>query len=156
MKKILNKNLEETEYALEISNKEISEVNLSFIENTNENGEQIITIELNGTDYDGNFAGISMDLRLSLDELSEYNEEPSVISERIIEGNSYVMRPEESDYSELFIYLPKHNIEDMMNDLTSLWIAKINDVQYMFKFSVPLEGVFTYFKINLTEFEIQE
>ena len=156
MKKILNKNLEETEYALEISNKEISEVNLSFIETLNDNEEPVITIELNGTDYDGNDAGISMDLRLSLDELSEYNEIPSVISDRIIEGNSYVMRPEASDYSELFIYLPKHNIEDMMNDLTSLWIAKINDVQYMFKFSVPLEGVFTYFKINLTEFEVKE
>ena len=66
------------------------------------------------------------------------------------------MRPSEEEYSELFIYVQKNTIEDMKNDLTSLWVAKIDNDNYMFKFSVPLEGVFTYFTINIKEFETQE
>ena len=156
MKKVLNKDLNVSDYALEISSREIIETNLNFIESTDENNVPVITVELNGTDYDEYDAGISFDLYLSLDDLVDYSNTPTNITDKIIEGHSYVMRPSEEEYSELFIYVQKNTIEDMKNDLTSLWVAKIDNDNYMFKFSVPLEGVFTYFTINIKEFETQE
>ena len=155
MKKVLNKDLDVNNYILEIANKEVTETNLSFIESVDENNIPIITIELNGRDYDGNDTGISFDAYLSLDDLRDYTEVPANITDKIIEGHSYVMRPNEKDYSELYIYVPKNTLEDMKNDLTTLWLAKIDENNYIFKFSVPLEDVFTYFSINLTEFEEQ-
>ena len=90
MKKVLNKDLNVTDYALEISNREIVETNLSFIESTDENNVPVITIELNGRDYDEYDAGISFDIYLSLDDLVDYPNTPTNITDKIIDGHSYV------------------------------------------------------------------
>ncbi len=155
MKRILSKDLDATEYILRITNREIMETNLSFIESIENNNIPIITIELNGKDYEEYDAGISFDLYLSTEDLIDYSTEPTNISNKLIDGHFYIMRPSDDDYNEYKVSIPTNTVDDMKKDLTNLYVAKVDNETYLFKLSIPEEGIFTYFEVNIKEMETE-
>lgn len=148
------------EYVFEINDKDIFNTSLKysidFIEKTIfENGkkeeiinENILSIELSGTDKDGNTGWISFNINYDLDYFNSLSSMPTDITYLINSSESFIKKPSETNSKFLDLELPSNNEDDIYKNLTSLWISKIKDNKFIFKFSVPNE-LFTYFTIEI-------
>lgn len=157
-KKEFTRKLKVDEYVFEIDGKDIFGVELKysfdFIESTiYKDGKKVdviqepaITIELCGKDKDNNEAWIYFDLKTDVKYLNTLSNLPSDISFLLHGSESFIKRPLEKVSGFLDFELPKNTEEDIYKNLSSLWISKISDNEFIMKLCVPNE-LFTYFKI---------
>lgn len=159
-KKEFTRKLKVDEYVFEIDGKDILSVELKysfdFIESTiYKDGKKVdivkepaITIELCGKDRDNNDAWICFDLKTDVKYLNTLSSVPSDISFLLHGSESFIKRPLEEFSGFLDFELPKNKEEDIYKNLSSLWISKIRENEFIMKLCVPNE-VFTYFKLVL-------
>ena len=159
-KKEFTRKLKVDEYVFEIDGKDILSVELKysfdFIESTiYKDGKKVdivkepaITIELCGKDRDNNDAWICFDLKTDLNYLNTLSSIPTDISFLLHCSESFIKRPLEELSRFLDFDLPNHTEDDIYKNLSSLWILKIRENEYIMKLCVPNE-VFTYFKLVL-------
>ena len=105
----------------------------------------LITIDLDGTDKNGNDAYVSFNINSDVNYLNSLDG-LNDITNLIHESDSFIKRPNEDKSNFLNFYLPKNNENDIYMNLSSLWIYKIKDNEFIMKLSVP-NDLFTYFKI---------
>ena len=157
-RKEFTRKLKVDEYVFEMDGKDIFGVELKysfdFIESTiYKDGKKVdaiqepaITIELCGKDKDNNEAWIYFDLKTDVKYLNTLSNLPSDISFLLHGSESFIKRPLEKVSGFLDFELPKNTEEDIYKNLSSLWISKISDNEFIMKLCVPNE-LFTYFKI---------
>lgn len=157
-RKEFTRKLKVDEYVFEMAGKDIFGVELKysfdFIESTiYKDGKKVdviqepaITIELCGKDRDNNEAWIYFDLKTDVKYLNTLSNLPSDISFLLHGSESFIKRPLEKVSGFLDFELPKNTEEDIYKNLSSLWISKISDNEFIMKLCVPNE-LFTYFKI---------
>lgn len=157
-RKEYKRKLKVNEYVLEIDNKDIFDVVITYkideIESiTYKDGkrleeklEPVLVIELNGKDKEGNESWISFDLKVDIDYLNTLSKEPTDITHLLLGSESFIKKPNDELSGFLDFVIPTNTIEDIYKNLTSLWISKINTNEFIIKLCVPNE-VFTYFKI---------
>ena len=145
------------DYVFEIDGKDIINTELTYCINsidsvTYKDGKKVdnitkplLTIELDGTDIDGNNAYISFNINCDINYLNSLNGLNNITS-LIHESDSFIKKPNEDKSEFLDFYLPKNNEDDIYRNLSSLWIYKIKDNEFIMKLSVP-NTLFTYFKI---------
>lgn len=158
----VKRKLNVSDYVFEIDGKDIYNVyviyTLDEIESVIfENGmkketilEPAISIELNGTDKNENDAWIYFDMKTNIDYLNTLSNKPTDITYLLHGSESFIKRPTEELSEFLDFELPKNTEEDIYKNLTSLWISKIAEYEFIMKLSVPNE-VFTFFKIKFNE-----
>lgn len=156
--KEIERNLRVDEYVLEIDKKDIFNVDIIYQINNNEvtiyeDGKKkeevtkpIIDITLKGQDYNNNEAWISFELDTDINYLNSLKETPTDITNLLLETECFIKKPKDEFPGFLEFNLPENNINDMYRKITTLWISKIKDNEFIVKLTVPDE-VFTYFKI---------
>lgn len=156
--KEIERKLRVDEYVLEIDKKDIFNVEVIYQINNNEvtvyeNGKKkeekikpIIDITLKGQDYNNNEAWISFELDTDINYLNTLKDNPTDITNLLLETENFIKKPEDEFPGLLEFNLPKNNNDDMYKKITTLWITKIKDNEFMIKLTVPDE-LFTYFKI---------
>lgn len=159
-KKEFTRKLKIYEYVLEIDRNDIIDVELTYSfdyveESFFKDGQKIdvvnkpiITIGLSGKDKDGNDAWICFDLKTDINYLNTLTNVPTDITSLLSEGEAFIKKPLEKLSGFLDFDFPKNTEDDIYKNLTSLWISKIKDNEFIMKLSVSTE-VFTYFKIIL-------
>jgi len=150
--------LKVNEYVLEIDNKDIYDINVTYktdeIESIiykdgkrfEEKSEPVLVIELNGKDKDDNEAWISFDLKVDINYLNTLPKEPTDITNLLVGSESFIKKPNNELPGFLDFNIPTNTLDDIYKNLSSLWISKINTNEFLMKLCVPNE-VFTYFKI---------
>jgi len=158
LKNEIERKLKIDEYAFEIDGKDILGVELKysfdFIDHAiYKDGkkqdviyEPAITIELCGKDKENNEAWIYFDLKTDVKYLNTLSNLPSDVSFLLHGSESFIKRPLEEFSGFLDFDLPNHTEDDIYKNLSSLWISKIGENEFIMKLCVPNE-VFTYFKI---------
>lgn len=150
--------LKVNEYVLEIDNKDIFDVNVTYTidkvesiiykdgKRLDEKLEPVLVIELNGKDKEGNESWISFDLKVDIDYLNTLSQEPTDITHLLLGSESFIKKPNDELSGFLDFDIPINTLDDIYKNLSSLWISKINTNEFIMKLCVPNE-VFTYFKI---------
>lgn len=152
------------DYAFEIDGRNIVNCNLIHSVNECENviryadkSEEIkkltiISVEIIGVDMNTESESwFSFELKMNLEELNSYSEIPVNIIDKVYDGESFIKRPNLEDSSCLDFEYPKGNKEDMYLNLSSFWVSKITNNNFIFKVCVPSEGLFCYFPISFDE-----
>ena len=78
--------------------------------------------------------------------LNTLSKEPTDIINLLSENESFIKRPNEEFSGYLEFNIPKHTEDDIYKKLTSLYVSKIEENEFIMKLCVPNE-LFTYFKI---------
>ena len=156
--KEFKRKLEFDEYVFEIDGNDISDVDITYsfdyIESTvYKDGEKsgvildsVITIELSGKDKNDNEAWICFDMKGDINYFNSWTKVPTDISHLLLESESFIKRPLEQFSEFLDFNLFKNSEDDIYKKITTLWISKIKENEFIIKLCVPGE-VFTYFKI---------
>lgn len=157
---IIKKKLNVSEYVFEIDGKDIINCNLEYSltetiktyykdKSEEEIYNPIINISLEGVDYKANNESwISFELNIGLKELNKYTSIPTNIISKLSKGESFIKRPNQETSEELYFYIPTQTQEDMYNNLSSIWVSKLDKNIFLFKICIPSEQVFAYFRID--------
>ena len=109
--------------------------------------EPLIEIELNGVNSEKKESWISFYLKTDIDYLNSLPKEKIVDCTKLLwSSESFIKEPDEEQSGFLTFRFPENNENDMYRLLTSLWIYKLKENEFIFKLNVP-DDVFTYFKI---------
>ena len=159
MNKTITKKINIQDYAFEIDNKNITKVSVSYEFGQSEivsykNGKRNdisyadeITITLSGVDNDNNEAWISFMIKSNLKELNKYTEIPKDISTYINKGEAFIKSPQSETSSFLMFNFANNTLDDIYENLSSVWISKIEENIFVFKICVP-NDVFASFKVD--------
>ena len=96
-----------------------------------------ISLEIFGVDDDDRDASLSFELNIDLEDITKY----------MLETEAFIKRPGDKTIF-LDFYLPTNKKDDMFRKLTSLYVLKLDNNKFLFKFTVPSDNVFTYFEVN--------
>lgn len=159
MNKTITKKINIQDYTFEIDNKNITKVSVSYEFGRSEivsykNGKRNdisyadeITITLSGVDNDNNEAWISFIIKSNLKELNKYTEIPKDISEVIHTSEAFVKSPKEKTPTFLNFNFANNTLDDIYENLSSVWISKLEKNIFVFKICVP-NDVFASFKVD--------
>lgn len=140
------------DYVFEIDNKNIVkaqlEYKLGFDIASNDKKIEYITLTLSGIDENNKEAGISMDIFCSLKELNELSEIPTEILQKYTITESFIKKPNENNSRFLDFEIKNNIVDDIYRNLSSIYVSKLEENLFVFKISVPTEGLFTWFKID--------
>ena len=128
---------------------EISEMEVCYYEKGIRKNkiDPLIEIELNGVNSEKKESWISFYLKTDIDYLNSLPNEKIVDCTNLLwSTESFIKRPDEEDSDFLTFRYPENNENDMYRLLTSLWIYKLKENEFIFKLNVP-DDLFTYFKI---------
>ena len=160
MNETITKKIKVEDYTFEIENTNITKVYVSYTFGKSEiisyeNGkredisyEDEITITLSGIDNNDNEAWISFLIKSNLEELNKYTENPKDISKHINKGEAFVKTPKSEKSSFLIFNFPKKTLEDIYENLSSVWISKLENNIFVFKVCVPSSNIFASFKVD--------
>ena len=110
--------------------------------------EPLIEFELSGLNKNKKEGWVSFYIKTDLKYLNSIPNNKIVdITNLLWQSEAFVKRPEEENSDFLTFRYPENNENDMYRLLTSLWVYKLKENEFVFKLNVP-EDVFTYFKIN--------
>ena len=158
----VSKKLNVSDYVLEIDGMDIYNCTIKYSftniekvyyknDSVCEQDKSVINIEINGNDLDDNDAWIYFEIFISLNELREISNIPVNIIDKVYRGESFVKRPLKND-SECFDFeISLNNFDDIYRNLSSLWVSKLDNNNFVFKVCVPDEKIFSYFKIDFNE-----
>lgn len=156
-KKQVKRKLHIYDYVFEIDGKDIYDVYIEYHLNNIETVfyekdkrvntmiEPSISIELSGKDKGSKEAWICFEIKTDIDYLNTLSKEPTDITNILSQSECFIKRPNENSVPFWF-ELPRNTEEDIYKKITSLWVSKIKDNEFIFKLTVPNE-VFTFFKI---------
>ena len=105
-----------------------------------------ISLEIFGVDDDRD-ASLSFELNIDLETLNSFNNGIEDITKYMLETEAFIKRPGDKTIF-LDFYLPTNKKDDMFRKLTSLYVLKLDNNKFLFKFTVPSDNVFTYFEVN--------
>lgn len=154
----VTRRLKISDYILEIRGKDIINIELTYsISNrtviTYKDGKKdrveelpTLTLELYGNDSDGNPAGIEFMLDTDIEYLNTLSKIPTDITDILSDDEAFIKRPNHESPEFLDFYKPRNHEDDIFKYLSSLWISKIKDNEFILKLCVGYE-VFTYFKL---------
>ena len=106
-----------------------------------------ISLEIFGVDDDDRDASLSFELNIDLETLNSFNNGIEDITKYMLETEAFIKRPGDKTIF-LDFYLPTNKKDDMFRKLTSLYVLKLDNNKFLFKFTVPSDNVFTYFEVN--------
>ena len=159
MNKTITKKIKVEDYTFEIENKNITKVNVSYEFGKSqtvsyEKGKRIeesyndtITITLSGVDNDDNEAWISFKIKANLKELNKYTEIPQDISKLIHKSEAFIKSPKEKTPTFLNFNFSTNTLEDIYENLSSVWISKLEENIFIFKVCVP-NDIYASFKVD--------
>ncbi len=105
-----------------------------------------ISLEIFGVDDDRD-ASLSFELNIDLETLNSFNNGIEDITKYMLETEAFIKKPGDKTIF-LDFYLPTNKKDDMFRKLTSLYVLKLDNNKFLFKFTVPSDNVFTYFEVN--------
>ena len=148
------------DYVFEIDNKNIVDVKLDykFGFDVASNGKQseYISLTLSGIEENNKDAWINIDILCSLKELNELSEIPTEILQKYTITESFIKKPNENNSRFLDFEIQENSIDDIYRNLSSIYISKLEENVFVFKVSVPTEGLFTWFKIDFNNKNIKK
>ena len=106
-----------------------------------------ISLEIFGVDDDDRDASLSFELNIDLETLNSFNNGIEDITKYMLETEAFIKKPGDKTIF-LDFYLPTNKKDDMFRKLTSLYVLKLDNNKFLFKFTVPSDNVFTYFEVN--------
>ena len=106
-----------------------------------------ISLEIFGVDDDDRDVSLSFELNIDLETLNSFNNGIEDITKYMLETEAFIKRPGDKTIF-LDFYLPTNKKDDMFRKLTSLYVLKLDNNKFLFKFTVPSDNVFTYFEVN--------
>ena len=106
-----------------------------------------ISLEIFGVDDDDRDASLSFELNIDLETLNSFNNGIEDITKYMLETEAFIKRPGDKTIF-LDFYLPTNKKDDMFRKLTSLYVLKLDNNKFLFKFTVPSDNVFTYFEVD--------
>lgn len=106
-----------------------------------------ISLEIFGVDDDDRDASLSFELNIDLETLNSFNNGIEDITKYMLETEAFIKRPGDKTIF-LDFYLPTNKKDDMFRKLTSLYVLKLDNNKFLFKFTVPSDNVFAYFELN--------
>ena len=109
-------------------------------------------IELSGT-KDDDKASVEFAIDYTIEELNTLGNEPTNITEALIEGEAFFKKLNEKYDMELDIQKPTYTAKDMKKNLSSLYVLKESENRFLFKLSVPSDKLFTFFTIDFKQSE---
>lgn len=154
----IKRKLRVDEYVLEIAGSDIFDVDviysLDFLKSSvYEDGEKVdnvceslISICLNGKDRDGNLAWISFCVNTNISFLNSLSNAPVDVSQYLMESEAFIKRPSDELSGFLEFNLPTNTDQDIYKKLSSFYVLKLKENEFIMKLCIPDE-VFTYFKI---------
>ena len=86
-------------------------------------------------------------IKTNLKELNKYTEIPKDISGYINKGEAFIKRPKTETTTFLNFNFANNTLEDIYENLSSVWISKIENNIFVFKICVP-NYVFASFKVD--------
>ena len=128
----------------------VSEMEIFYYEKgiKKSNIQPLIEIELNGLNKSKKEGWVSFYVKTDISYLNSLPNNKIVdITNLLWQTDAFVKRPDEDDSDFLTFRYPDNNENDMYRLLTSLWVYKLKENEFVFKLNVPGD-VFTYFKIN--------
>ena len=148
------------DYVFEIDNKNIVGVKLDYkfgfdIDSNNKKYEYI-SLTLSGIDENNKEAGINMDIFCNLKELNKLSIIPTEILQKYTIIESFIKKPTENNSRFLDFEIQKNSIDDIYRNLSSIYISKLEENVFVFKVSVPTEGLFTWFKIDFNNKNVKK
>ena len=109
--------------------------------------EPLIEFELSGLNKNKKEGWLSFYVKTDIKYLNSIPNNKIVdITNLLWQSEAFVKRPDEDNSDFLTFRYPENNENDMYRLLTSFWVYKLNDNEFVFKLNVPGD-VFTYFKI---------
>ena len=106
-----------------------------------------ISLQIFGVDDDDRDVSLSFELNIDLETLNSFNNGIEDITKYMLETEAFIKRPGDKTIF-LDFYLPTNKKDDMFRKLTSLYVLKLDNNKFLFKFTVPSDNVFTYFEVN--------
>lgn len=159
MNQTITKKIKVQDYTFEIENKNITKVNVTYEFGKTEiisyeNGKRKdisyadeIAITLSGVDNDDNEAWISFLIKSNLEELNKYTDIPKDISKIIHTSEAFVKSPKEKTPTFLNFNFATNTLEDIYENLSYVWISKLEENIFVFKVCVP-NDIFASFKVD--------
>ena len=140
------------DYVFEIDNKNIVDVKLDykfgFDIDSNNKKHEYISLTLSGIDENNKDAWINIDILCSLKELNKLSKIPTEILQKYTITESFIKKPNENNSRFLDFEIKNNIVDDIYRNLSSIYISKLEENLFVFKISVPTEGLFTWFKID--------
>ena len=106
----------------------------------------LISLEIFGVDDDRD-ASLSFELNIDLETLNSFNNGIEDITKYMLETEAFIKKPGDKTIF-LDFYLLTNKKDDMFRKLTSLYVLKLDNNKFLFKFTVPSDNVFAYFEVN--------
>ena len=148
------------DYVFEIDNKNIVDVKLDykfgFDIDSNNKKHEYISLTLSGIDENNKEAWINMDIFCNLKELNKLSILPTEILQKYTIMESFIKKTTENNSRFLDFETQKNSIDDIYRNLSSIYISKLEENVFVFKVSVPTEGLFTWFKIDFNNKNVKK
>ena len=148
------------DYVFEIDNKNIIgaqlEYKLGFDVVSNGKQSEYISLTLSGIDENNKDAWINIDILCSLKELNKLSKIPTEILQKYTITESFIKKPNENNSRFLDFEIKNNLVDDIYRNLSSIYISKLEENLFVFKISVPTEGLFTWFKIDFNNKNIKK
>ena len=158
MKNKLKTKLKVQDYVFEIDGEDIFDTELTYTISEREiifyekgikksKIDPLIEIELKGLNKSKKEGTLSFYIKTDINYLNSIPNNKIVdITNLLWQTDAFVKRPDEEISDFLTFRYPENNENDMYRLLTSFWVYKLKDNEFVFKLNVP-QDVFTYFKI---------